>query len=34
MTLDLSIDLKSMSVIVAPHLTVEQAAFPLMGLEV
>ncbi len=28
-----SIHLKSMSIIVAPYLTVEQAAFPLMGLE-
>ena len=32
MTPDLSIDLKSMSIIVAPYLTVEQAAFPVMGL--
>jgi hypothetical protein len=32
MTLDLSIHLKSTSIIVAPYLTVEQAAFPLMGL--
>jgi hypothetical protein len=32
MTLDLSIDLKSMSIIVAPYHTVEQAAFLVMGL--
>ena len=32
MTLDLSIHLKSMPIIVAPYLTVEQAAFPVMGL--
>ena len=32
MTLDLSIDLKSMSIIVALYHTVEQAAFPVMGL--
>jgi len=32
MTPDLSIDLKSMFIIVAPYLTVEQAAFTLMGL--
>ena len=32
MTLDLSIHLKSMSIIVAPYVTVLQAAFPVMGL--
>jgi len=32
MTLDVSIVLKSMSIIVAPYLTAEQATFPVMGL--
>jgi len=31
-TLELSIHLKSMSIIVAPYLTVEQAVLPVMGL--